>query len=54
MACILKECLNCKEYSKCPLMSAVLQRNYANRTLDDIHNTLERIEKLLDKMNGKV
>ena len=49
MVCILEECKNCKEYSSCPLMSAVLQRNYANRKLDEILKTLERLEKSLEK-----
>jgi len=49
MACILEQCKNCKEYSKCPLMSGVLQRNYSNRKLDEILKTLERIEKLFEK-----
>jgi len=47
MACILEECKNCKEYSKCPLMSAVLQRNYSNRKLDEILKLLERLEEKL-------
>jgi len=47
MSCILEECKNCKEYTNCPLMSAVLQRSYANRKLDEILKILERIEKKL-------
>jgi len=47
MAYIIEKCKNCKEYANCPLMSAVLQRSYANRKLDEILKILERIEKNL-------
>lgn len=48
MTCIFEQCKNCKEYSNCPLMSAVLQRNYANRKLDEILKLLERLEEKLE------
>ena len=51
--CIFEECKNCKEYSTCPFLSAIVQRSYANRTLDSIFDSLNRIEVLLEKMvNG--
>lgn len=50
MSCFLEKCKNCKEFSSCPLLNAVLQRSYANRTLDNITDVLIRIEELL---NGK-
>jgi len=50
--CILEKCKTCKDYSKCPLLSSVLQRNYTNRNLDGILNCLTRIEKLFSEMKG--
>jgi len=50
--CILEECKNCKEYSTCPFLSSIVQRSYANRTLDGILNSLNKIEDLIAKMNN--
>jgi len=50
--CPFGECKNCREYSSCPLLSAVVQRSYANRTLDEILKALNNIEKKLDLING--
>jgi hypothetical protein len=47
--CFLEKCKNCKEYSKCPLLSSIVQRSYANRTLDEILKSLNNIEKMLGK-----
>lgn len=52
--CPLEECKNCKEYSNCPLLSAVVQRSYANRKLDSIFKSLDKIEKLLEKIANKI
>ena len=51
--CFLEECKNCKEYSKCPLLQAVIQRSYANRRLDEIRKKLDKIEELLRILTGK-
>ena len=51
--CFLEECKNCKEYSKCPFLSAVAQRSYANGRLDNIYKKLDKIEKLLEILAGK-
>jgi len=51
--CFLEECKNCKEYSKCPLLQAVIQRSYANRKLDGIYKKLDKIEKLLEILAGR-
>ena len=51
--CFLDECKNCKEYSKCPLLSAIVQRSYANGRLDGIYKKLDKIEKLLEILAGK-
>jgi len=51
--CILEECKNCKEYSRCPLLSSILQRSYTNRTLDEILKSLIKIENLLEKVLDK-
>ena len=51
--CFLEKCKDCKEYSSCPLLSATVQRSYANRNLDSIFKSLCRIEKLLEKMTNR-
>ena len=51
--CFFDECKNCKEYSKCPLLSAIVQRSYANGRLDGIYKKLDKIEKLLEILAGK-
>jgi len=52
--CPLEQCKNCKEYSSCPLLAGVLQRNYANRSLDEILKTLSRIEELLKRLERRL
>jgi hypothetical protein len=47
--CFLEECKSCKEYSKCPILSSIVQRSYANRVLDEILKSLNNIEKMLEK-----
>ena len=51
--CFFEECKNCKEYSKCPFLSAVVQRSYANGRLDAIYKKLDKIEKLLEILTGR-
>jgi len=51
--CFFDECKNCKEYSKCPFLSGVVQRSYANGRLDKIYQKLDKIEKLLGILAGK-
>jgi len=53
MSCSFEKCKECREYSKCPNLSAVLQRSYANRKLDGIYDKLSEIEKLLKILTGK-
>jgi hypothetical protein len=51
--CDLENGKLCNNYSSCPILLAVTQRSYMNRTLDAIFKTLNRIEKHLEEMNGK-
>ncbi len=51
--CFFHECKDCKEYSKCPFLSAIVQRSYANRRLDAIYKKLDKIEELLKILAGK-
>jgi len=44
--------ISCNKYSTCPILLANLQRNYMNRTLDAIFDTLHRIEKHLENLNN--
>ncbi len=48
--CPLEKCKDCKEYSNCPLLSAIVQHSYANRKLDSIFKSLNRIEELLKRV----
>ena len=50
--CNLETGQQCNNYSSCPIQISAMQRNYMNRTLDAIFNSLNRIEKLLEKMNN--
>ena len=50
--CDLEAGRQCSNYSSCPILISTLQRNYMNRTLDAIFNTLDRIEKLLENLNN--
>ncbi len=50
--CDLEKGQLCNNYSTCPILIGTLQRNYMNRTLDAIFNSLNRIEKLLESLNN--
>ena len=51
--CLFDECKTCREYSKCPFLSGVVQRSYANGRLDKIYQKLDKIEKLLEILAGR-
>ncbi|MBU5689668.1 MAG: hypothetical protein QXM68_00900 [Candidatus Aenigmatarchaeota archaeon] len=50
--CDIEKGIMCKNYSTCPTLISITQINYMNRTLDSIFQSLNRIEKHLDKING--
>ena len=52
--CDLEEGKLCNNYSTCPILISITQRNYMNRTLDSILKTLSRIEKQLEALNNGV
>jgi hypothetical protein len=50
--CDLEKGKLCNNYSACPVLISITQRNYMNRTLDDILKTLNRIERQLEVLNN--
>lgn len=49
--CPFEDCKKCREYANCPFLSATVQRSYANRTLDGIWKTLNKIDEKLESIS---